>query len=123
MWGTIREESVFDKFNIKNPIGFKTRIDNNWVNVYIKDIIFYYEVERPNLGDLWVYWNECDLIRVNDNFLDDLEEFIETFLESRGLPTYNIRYDEIQTDDEIEQCDNFVSLIVGEDFITAWLAL
>jgi hypothetical protein len=116
LW-TIREESVFDKFDIKNPIGFKTRIDNKWVNVYIKDIVFYYDPDNPNLGDFWVYWNYDDVICINDYFLDDLEEFIETFFESHGLPTYNIRFN-----DEIED-DEFVSFIVAEDFITAWLAL
>ncbi len=113
---SICKESVFDKFGIKNSIPIKNCIGNNWYNMYIKDIEFYYDPNNLNLGDIWVHYRS-DLVCTHDELLDNLEEFLETFFESRGLPTYNMRYDDVDADIN----DNIISFIVCEDFVKKYI--
>lgn len=124
---SICEERVFEKFGIDKPIRFKTCIDNNWYKGNIEDIVFYYDPDNLSLGDIWVYYNSDSsdkLMCTRDEFIDRLQEFIATFFESRGLPTYNMRYnddeDDIANDLEVE---DIISFIVCEEFTKSWINL
>ena len=79
-----------------------------------------YCAEEKDFGELCVYFNtdtwnveQDGLIYTDGQFIDELREF----LNAHGLPGDDVSYSE-----QGMQGDDYVSLDVGADFITAWEA-
>lgn len=101
---------------------FSTCGDGYWSNVakpvQVTDMRIGYINDERDFGELRVYFNtkfwdvnEDGLIYTDSNFLAELREF----LDQHGLQGMDVDYSE-----QGMQGDNYVSLDVGEKFLSAW---
>lgn len=103
---------------------FTTGGDGYWSNVSttvrITDMRLGYVADERDFGELCVFFNTSDwdvnvdgLIYTDKDFLFELR----MFLEQHGLPGSDVEYSE-----QGMQGDDYVSLDIGEKFLTAWAA-
>ncbi len=101
---------------------FSTVGDGYWSDaakpVLVTDMRIGYINDEKDFGELRVYFdtkywdvNEDGLIYTDSNFLAELREFLNT----HKLAGHDVDYSE-----QGMQGDNYVSLDVGEKFLTAW---
>lgn len=97
-------KNVFETFGIKGPVVFG--------GVTIENIEFTYDsTHECPIGALVIY---CDVEAIKDE--EQFEEDLDDFFRSRGLCTYNMRYDDDYED------DISVSFVVCKFFISDWCA-